>query len=464
MADRFSPSCPHCDAIAVDERIVEHDCGFVAARNHFDDGCVKCDRPTTDEWLTPVQTIKRCPDCGHRWSTPLDDDAVGPLPAVTFPTLPTPEDHLQWIPERFVPESRLQRQLFTTALIVMVLVAGITGAVSVSPMLGGDPTESVTTDTEWETYDSIVIFRNDDIQAWYNQDELREVNDIFIDADVPVTLGIIPNTNGEAPITDDPDVCSYLRSLEADYPGQFEMALHGYTHEPVTDFYNGSEFGDLPYQEQRERLTDGEALLGDCVTAPSSTFIPPMNTYDETTTEVLDEANYTTVSGGSWFTDQYYEPNESSHFEAGGLHHVSETQAFEDWTAYEELVDNENESETYVPFEPLETLTDSFDAAHDRNGVHVFMFHYQYFTTDDRLELLESVIQHVTSEDDAGILTIEQFALGLETGVVEKTDDGWRVLEPAAYALEESDGTGANDDVTSRLGDVLAASQRGVSR
>lgn len=430
MTDAYPPSCPHCGSRSfADDPIVEHDCGHVASLEAFADGCEKCGRSTADEELSPLQTVDRCLDCGHRTSSRSSDaEPTGPLPIATFPTLPSSEDHLNWVPARLVPESQRARQLFSTLLVVMVLVAGIAGAVSVTPMLESESTEPASVDRSWEEYDSIVVFRNDDIQPYYNQDELHAVNQVFLDEEVPVTLGIIPDTAGEAPLTDDPELCPYLQSLEADAPGQFEMALHGYTHEQETDFYNGSEFGDLPREEQRERLADGEALLADCVESPSSTFIPPMNTYDATTVEVLAESNYTTVSGGQWFTDQYYDTPESAVFEAGGLTHVSETQAFEDWSAYGESGDDEDE----VPFLDLETLTDSFDEAHADGDVHVVMLHYQYFTTEERLDQLESLIQHMKVEDDVAFMTVEQLSVGLETGAIEETNDGWRVLEPIA--------------------------------
>jgi predicted deacetylase len=423
----YPTRCSRCDAQSVtNERIVEHDCGHVASLDAFDDGCEKCGRRAEVETLADLQAVERCLECGHRSPLEPDEGIIGPLPAVSFPTLPTPEQNLSWIPARLVPESRLRRGVLSTALVAMVLVAGIAGAVSVTPMLEGEPADEASIDTDWAEYDSIVIFRNDDIQPWYNQEELRAVDDVFIEHDVPVTLGIIPDTNGSGALTDDPELCDYLQSLEADYPGQFEMAIHGTTHEPVTDFYGASEFGGLSEAEQRERLAEGESLLADCVDSPSSTFVPPMNTYDTTTVEVLAESNYTAVSGGQWFTDEYYETDNETYFRAGGLTHVPETQAFENWTAYEEEGGNGED----VPFHDLETLTDSFDASHDENGVHVVMLHYQYFTSDDRLEKLESLIEHMQSEDDVGFLTVEQFAEGLENGSVEETDDGWRVLEP----------------------------------
>lgn len=228
---------------------------------------------------------------------------------------------------------------------------------------------------------------------------MRAVNQVFIEEDVPVTLGIIPNAGGDLPVTDDEVTCEHLRTLQSEHPGQFEMALHGYTHARETGFHGGSEFGNLSYDSQSERIAEGKRLLGQCVRSSSKTFIPPMNTYDDTTVRALSEQGYTVVSGGTWFTREYYDRNNGmSYFEAGGLTHVPETESFEDWGAY-------NGSGT-VPLRDAEALTDAFDETHENNGVYVQMFHYQYFTTEERLDQLRSLIQHMKSTDDVGFMTV----------------------------------------------------------
>ncbi|EMA37824.1 DUF2334 domain-containing protein [Halobiforma nitratireducens] len=438
MSDVQNGRCEQCQSQSVvEDRVLEHECGHIAPSESFEDGCPKCRRTPTAETVRAVGTTTHCLDCGHR-STPATDIPVSrsELPSVTFPTLPSEDDHWNWVPERFLPRSDAVRQLLTSLLVLTVLVAGVAGAVSVTPLLDDEP-DQVAVDREWEEYDSIVVFRNDDIQPWYLHDELRAVNDVFIEAEIPVTLAIIPMVEGDAPITDDERTCEYLRSLEADHPGQFEMALHGYTHEPITEFSGGSEFGGLPVDEQRERLVAGQELLADCVDSPSSTFVPPMNTYDDRTVEVLAEANYTTVSGGSWFTADYYDEASPFDDENESLRHVPENLAVENWTAYDrDGADDDDDDDDDVPLEDLETLTHSFDESHADNDVLVVMFHYQYFTSDDDLEMLESLIEHMKSEGGVAFMTVEQFALGLEEGEIEETDDGWRVLEPIAAVVD----------------------------
>lgn len=429
--------CAACSADSLaNEQVVEHVCGLMDARSVFEDGCPKCNRSTADDTFEPVETIARCSECGH-WQAPTaTHTGESPQPvSVSFPDLPVLGQSLTWLPSRLVPNSERRRQLLSSAIVVMVLMTGVTGALVTSPLLESTPTANeAAANADWEEYDSIVIFRNDDIQPWYNTEEMRAVDEVFVEEAVPVTLGIIPNPGGELPLTDDEATCEYLRSLEADHSGQFEMALHGYTHEEKTDFYDGSEFGGVPYETQAAWLTAGERILGECVDSPSKTFIPPMNTYDDNTTRLLAEENYTVVSGGDWFTDQYYDVDDGAeYFEAGGLLHVPENQAFENWS--------EHDGGEEVPFEDTETLTNSFDETHEENGVHVQMLHYQYFTTEERLDQLRELIQHMKSTDDVGFMTLEQLANGLENGTVERTDDGWRVLEPIEHTSAETAGS-----------------------
>lgn len=427
--------CSVCSSDSLtEEQVIEHSCGMMDARSAFENGCPKCNRSTDEETFEIVETITRCSECGH-WQAPpanLTERMSRPV-NVVFPELPKLGQQLTWLPSRFVPKSEQRRQFLSSAMVIMVLIAGLTGSLVASPLLESTPAAAETVDDPtWEEYESIVIFRNDDIQPWYKTERMRAVDQVFIDEDVPVTLGVIPNGGGDLPLTDDEATCEYLGSLQNDHPGQFEMALHGYTHQPETDFYGGSEFGGLPYDEQSKRLADGERILGECV-EPSKTFVPPMNTYDEATVRALNEGGYTTVSGGEWFTDEYYSRtgmgNETTYFKAGGVHHVPETHPFEDWDEY----DGSGE----VPLKDTETLTAEFDETHDENGVYVQMIHYQYFTTEERLEQLRELIQHMKSTGDVGFMTVGQFSNGVENGSIERTDDGWRVLEPIEHTSTE---------------------------
>lgn len=290
---------------------------------------------------------------------------------------------------------------------VPVLVVGSDGPT----LLGG-----AEVDNDENKYESVVIFRNDDIQAWYRTEEMQAVNQVFIDEEIPVTLGIIPAGPDEEPITDDAETCQHLQYIEENHSAKFEMALHGYTHQQETDFHGASEFGGLPQEAQRERLLAAEEILTECVNSPSKTFIPPFDTYDNNTVDVLREEDYTAVSGGNTFTQSQY--NETSYFKQGGILHIPQSQPIMDWDSY-------NETSDEVPLRDLDELIEAFDSAHENNELYVQMIHYQYFTSQESIETLQKLIQHMKSTDDVAFITMEEFATGINNGDIEETDEGW---------------------------------------
>lgn len=270
------------------------------------------------------------------------------------------------------------------------------------------PTENVA--LEEGTYHSIVIFRNDDVQPYYKNEELRAVNDVFVEENVPVTLGVIP-APGNRSLASDSEFCRYLRDLDRTHPGLFEFSLHGTTHQEETDFYGRSEFGGLPYAAQRDRIARGARVLEACTGVRPTTFVPPFNTYDENTIAALDERGIHTVSGGAWFTEAYYDRSDS--FRTGDALHVPSSHSFvANWSTNE--------------FHDNATLRRSFDAAYENRSLYVQMLHYPTFTDDTKLAQLRSLIRYMKSREDVGFLTLADFARAVRSGALERTADGWR--------------------------------------
>lgn len=451
-------SCADCGSTEfVTETIVEHDCGYIAPRTAFDGGqCSKCEREVSDPILERVSTIHRCLGCGRRLDTAPGAETVRnrSMPEVTFPDLPEPGDRLSWIPSRFMPDSERGRQVVASVLVVLVLTSGIVGAVIVTPYMQaeefeGEEETTADVDRTWNEYETVVMFRNDDIQPWYERESFDEINRLFLEEEVPVTHAVIPAVgDDEVPITEDQDICDEMTRLESEHPDLFEMTLHGYTHEPRTDFMGGSEFADIPIETQRDWLEEGESIHEDCVGSSPETFIPPMNTYDSNTVEVLGERDYTTVSGAAWMTEAYYD-EEVAVFEESGLIHVSmyEEASMIDWS-----IDG-NEDEEYYDIEELEQ---TFDEAYETNTPYVHMLHYFTFTEQEHYDLLQEFIQYTKSKDDVAFMTIGEFGSGIADGEIERTSDGWRVLEPVD---EQSSSGQVNESITSPLSDDVRAEE-----
>ena len=264
------------------------------------------------------------------------------------------------------------------------------------------------------TYDCIVIMRNDDPAPQHAIEELNAVEAIFLEERVPVTHGIIPAMEGVT-LDDNPDFCERLVDRMASHPGYFEMSMHGYTHAAETDFVSESELGGLPRAEQRERIDAGIDALESCTETPVETFIPPFNTYDTTTVEELVDAGIEIISGGQWFTRDYFD-TEDLPFERHGALHIPNTHAFvSDWQTGE--------------FYSLSAMIEAFDAYRADHDLYVQMLHFQYFTNQERLDQLQSLIQHMKATAGVGFMTLEAFGNAYLQDEIVRTEGGW-VYDP----------------------------------
>lgn len=262
-----------------------------------------------------------------------------------------------------------------------------------------------------EVFQSIVIFRDDDIQPWFAFDHLVEVNNIFTEEAVPVTLGVIPFA-GNHTLTEDPTLVDYLKNLKTIHPNFFEIALHGYNHQLLSDFYGGSEFGDLEYPTQLGRIYLGKELLKETLDVDPVTFIPPFDTYDNNTARALKELDLKVVSGGAWFTELYY--NRTNPFIMQEVLHVPASQAFiKNWKNH--------------TFYTLNFLKTRFDEFYEKRLIYLQTIHFFTFTSQEKLDQLEAFINFIKNHEKVKFMTIRGFAEAYLGGKIQKTAEGWRV-------------------------------------
>lgn len=134
----MTEGCHECSADALaTERVVEHRCGRMDARSGFEDGCPKCGGPIDESTFEAVDVVERCTVCGH-WQAPAPSGDSAPVD-VTFPDLPALGESLTWLPAWLVPSSERRRQLLSSAILVVVLTAGVAGALATSPLLEETP-------------------------------------------------------------------------------------------------------------------------------------------------------------------------------------------------------------------------------------------------------------------------------------------------------------------------------------
>lgn len=289
------------------------------------------------------------------------------------------------------------------ALIVVVCITVLMAATGIYFFLPPKPKP--------EVFQSIVIFRDDDVQPWFTLDLLMEVNDIFIEEAVPVTLGVIPFFRNHT-VTEDPTLVDYLKNLKNTHPNLFEIALHGYTHQLVSDFYGRSEFGGLDYPTQYGRISLGKKLLKDALSIDPITFIPPYDTYDNNTALALREFGFKVVSGGAWFTDVYY--NRTPPFVMQGIVHIPESQGF--------VMSWENHA-----FYSIDFLKSRFEDAYEKRLIYVQMLHFFTFANQEKLDQLRAFIKFIKSHEGVKFMTLGDFGEAYLEGKIEKTAEGWLV-------------------------------------
>jgi peptidoglycan/xylan/chitin deacetylase (PgdA/CDA1 family) len=295
-------------------------------------------------------------------------------------------------------------------------VLGLLGGGTVAALGGCTSRQCTDADKNSVTeYESIAVFRNDDPNPWTDVETLRTVTQIFIDQEVPLTHGIVPydDFTGSS-LKYGHDLCDFYREIYADWPDMFEYALHGYHHEAETDFHGSSEFGDLSQEEQEEKISTGAQILKDCTGERPVTFIPPFNTYDETTVDVLGHEGFDLVSGGWYFQSNYF--GKQGIWEDDGVIHLSSNLNLESW-------------EQDIPYvRDSDSIIEDYEQNRKDHQLNVIMLHYHYFTEGEQLETLKQVVAHVV-DDDSRILTLREFAEKSNEDGLERTENGWKITD-----------------------------------
>jgi hypothetical protein len=193
-----------------------------------------------------------------------------------------------------------------------------------------------------------VIFRDDDVLPGSRIETLKAVNDVHIEKNVPVTLGIVPHPNdgevetqvtyNEAAYAFSPDeaassnqlltdqhLTDYLRSIAAN--PLFEFAQHGYTHRDDGVLDVKSEFYGRPYYDQNESIRKGRDDIREALGITPTTFIPPFNKGDVNTltaVEVLGFTDYCTDVGDYRLLHRYADGiRVESSFTIGAVNYTS---------------------------------------------------------------------------------------------------------------------------------------------
>jgi predicted deacetylase len=146
-----------------------------------------------------------------------------------------------------------------------------------------------------------VVFRYDDCSAKTSLELEQRLVEAFARCGAQLSLAVIPFVCEGSFRDPSPQrtralssaKATWLRNAAAD--GHAEIVLHGYSHQ-TTSVPAYTEFAGRELKEQWTRIIEGKHELEHRLGAPVTTFVPPWNSYDQSTVTALEEAGFACLS------------------------------------------------------------------------------------------------------------------------------------------------------------------------
>ncbi|MGZ7180367.1 MAG: DUF2334 domain-containing protein, partial [Halobacteriota archaeon] len=141
-----------------------------------------------------------------------------------------------------------------------------------------------------------VVFRCDDVAPNVNFAALQATNQVHIDTNVPVTLGIVPHvTTGTGnELLANSQFSAYMKPLASNH--LIEFAQHGYTHQNQGGASGQSEFYGRPYAAQYTAIKQGRDDIRAAFGVTPTSFIPPFDKGDNNTLKAAKALGFTEYS------------------------------------------------------------------------------------------------------------------------------------------------------------------------
>mmetsp|Transcript_3488 Transcript_3488/g.5439 ORF Transcript_3488/g.5439 Transcript_3488/m.5439 type:complete len:1094 (+) Transcript_3488:90-3371(+) len=127
----------------------------------------------------------------------------------------------------------------------------------------------------------VVVFRLDDVQAWWCESIARMVIDLFLQKQIPVNLGVLGMH-----LSQSSDLVTYLQRVSAS--PLVEIADHSYSH---------ASFAGKSFDWQQNDLASTNAQIFSATGVVASTFIAPYNTFDDNTFLAMKSEGMNILSG-----------------------------------------------------------------------------------------------------------------------------------------------------------------------
>jgi peptidoglycan/xylan/chitin deacetylase (PgdA/CDA1 family) len=267
-----------------------------------------------------------------------------------------------------------------------------------------------------------VAFRLDDIQNYWLHDVQIEVLKTFREYNVPVTIGVIGNDF-------EGDMANYIQNITRSENSNIEIANHGWTHE---------NFAVLDKDQQDQIIKNTNKRIFNVTGILPESFIPPMGEINNSTSEVLQENNFTTFSGLLLTSPPPFP------LVISGIHHFPETALTAVYDA---------ESTLFHGLSHNETLKD-IKASQEKFGFSVIALHPQDFSmieneihlnkvNQDQIRELVLLIEEI-QKSDLKIVFLNQISENLvrnleyqETeSLVSEPSGGGCLIATATYGSE----------------------------
>lgn len=217
---------------------------------------------------------------------------------------------------------------------------------------------------EVESFRSLHVFRADDISSAYSS-SFNRTNEIFVSSLTPVTYAVIPRAIMEKENTS--RHCRRFREVKEKNPKLVHFSLHGFEHSLEED--PPTEFAGKSSHIQREKIVDGKKFFQRCFDRRPSVLVPPGNTYDNTTLEVMGEQGMSLISGWEGYPGST-ELSLKEQEKAGEIYQISvDSMYVKNWSTGETL--------------NYSLIKDEVEDAHRERSIHVQMIHPGAFNNNE---------------------------------------------------------------------------------
>lgn len=146
------------------------------------------------------------------------------------------------------------------------------------------------------------IFRIDDVHPKMDWRKFNRLKNLLFDYDIRPIIAVIPD-NKDQELNRGEENYNFWEEIKNFQTKKCTIAMHGYQHKSINrksgilKICNRSEFADLSYAEQLEKIKKGKKILEDRG-VKTEIFVAPGHSFDKNTIKALKEEGFNYISDG----------------------------------------------------------------------------------------------------------------------------------------------------------------------